>query len=372
MVADRAPDEPVLAPALGASPGVVLALAPSQLAIELAPAGEPGRVERTRPRSPRGPRSRARDRAGSRRTGSRSRARRCRRTSRRARRRRRPGRARASPACRGRARAPGSGRGAGGWSCGGRGRRPRGSPAVASTISPASALTSVDLPTPDEPMRAVVRPSASRSARVLEAEPGRGADRVDRGRRRRSARSRRPNPSTSSARSALFRTTIGSGARAPGEREVALEPPGVQVVVERGDDEQEVDVGGQDLLGRADRSAGARRTTAVRRGSRPWTSRWSGSPVAWSATQSPTTGKPAVALELGVEPEATGDGRPGLAGPAVRTRYEPRSSTTTRPGSWPSPAWPANAAAWPVVPAPVGERRPGGHRVTAGASTGPW
>ena len=55
-------------------------------------------------------------------------------------------------------------------------------------------------------------------------------------------------PSTSSARSALLRTTTGVISLDHGDREVALDPAQVEVVVEAGDEQGDVDVRGHDLL----------------------------------------------------------------------------------------------------------------------------
>ena len=48
--------------------------------------------------------------------------------------------------------------------------------------------------------------------------------------------------------SALLRTMTGRDAARPGDRQVALEAAQVEVAVEPGDEERDVDVGGDDLL----------------------------------------------------------------------------------------------------------------------------
>ena len=88
----------------------------------------------------------------------RRRCRRRRRTRRRRPRRRRGPRARGSPACRRAARRPAARTARGGSSCGDRANREPRTSAVAWRSSPSSTLTSVDLPTPDEPRIAAVVP----------------------------------------------------------------------------------------------------------------------------------------------------------------------------------------------------------------------
>ena len=114
--------------------------------------------------------------------------------------------------------------------------------------SPSSALAIDDLPTPDDPSSAAVRPRAevlaqqrSGSGRVAETACDRHALRERR-------RPRAPSPSGSSTRSALFRTMTGEAPLSHAVTQVALDAARIEVVVEAGDEEHDVDVGGDDLL----------------------------------------------------------------------------------------------------------------------------
>ena len=160
---------------------------------------------------------------------------------------------------------------------------------VSRMSSPTSALTSVDFPTPDGPSRAPVVPGPSRPGRV-EAEAG--ARRHDRDR----DVARDVAELVGDALRILLEVGLeqedrGSRAALPGEREVALEQARARLVRERGGDEDDVDVGRDDLLagdvgsrvvGRAARDLRPAREDGLdRRG--VW-------PARSSATQSPTTG----------------------------------------------------------------------------------
>ena len=135
-----------------------------------------------------------------------------------------------------------------------------------------------DRPTVGEPGRQAVEPEARRGAHGMDRRAA--GDRLDPG----------DGALDVGGEVGLVEDHDRLGARAPGDGEVALQPTGVELVVERGHDQQQVDVGRQDLLGGA---VIGRRAPDDRRaaGRRAWTRRWSGSPVGWSATQSPTTGK---------------------------------------------------------------------------------
>ena len=98
---------------------------PRVLGGELAVAPQPLGVDAAVRRCGAGSRSPARSRAGSRRSGNRARAPRCRRRRRRCRRPRRRAAARACPACRAASRRPSAGAASGRWSYGGHARRAR-------------------------------------------------------------------------------------------------------------------------------------------------------------------------------------------------------------------------------------------------------
>ena len=81
--------------------------------------------------------------------------------------------------------------------------------AVAWRCSPRSALTSVDLPTPDEPSTTAVWPGAEVGREVRDVVAGQRREHDDRHARARSTRPRGAGRSRSTATSALLRTTTG-------------------------------------------------------------------------------------------------------------------------------------------------------------------
>jgi hypothetical protein len=102
------------------------------------------------------------------------------------------------------------------------------------------------LPTPDEPTNATVRPGPIQGAIRLAAVPSRASSG--------SAISPRANRSASRACSApppgeigLGQKQHGLGSRLGGERQVALDPRRVEIGVARSDDEQRIDIGGDQL-----------------------------------------------------------------------------------------------------------------------------
>ena len=118
---------------------------------------------------------------------------------------------------------------------------------VASSSSPASVFTSVDLPTPDEPSSAIVRPGTEVRAHEVEPVAGQVRDRVH--------RQPKAIASTSSTRSSYVGREVGLreddhglGAALPGHRDVALEAAQVEVLVQRHEQEDRVDVRGEHLL----------------------------------------------------------------------------------------------------------------------------
>ena len=160
------------------------------------------------------------------------------------------------------------------------------------------------------------------------------------------------------------------GARTPGQAEIALEPARVQVMVERGHDEQEVDVGGEDLLvGRpvARCPADDCRAPGEETLDQPLTG------VAGRLEHDPVAddGESGSPVELGVEAEPARHRRPGLSvarpdevRPAILDEDPARLLAVDGLGR--------EGQCVSIVPAPVGEGGPAAHRVTAGRSTGPW
>ena len=129
--------------------------------------------------------------------------------------------------------------------------RPRESETRTSAVrwraSPSRALTRVDLPTPDDPRMAAVEPgrrwaSSSSSPAPVQAETGSagdaGRDRVDRD---------QPAVDVVGEVRLVQDHDRGDPAR-PGHREVALDPAQVEVVVEPGHQQRDLDVRGHDLL----------------------------------------------------------------------------------------------------------------------------
>jgi hypothetical protein len=124
--------------------------------------------------------------------------------------------------------------------------------AVRCSARPASALTSVDLPTPEDPRSASVRPGDSSAASspsspspvyVLIAwidTPGAEA-------RHRSSRASRVSPSSPS-KSHLLSTTTGSTPPFVRHHEISLDASRAEVTVDRHDDEERIDVRREDLL----------------------------------------------------------------------------------------------------------------------------
>ena len=154
---------------------------------------------------------------------------------------------------------------------------------VAISSSPARALTSDDLPTPDEPSAATVRPRAKYAPSSSTPSPVEVADGVHRTPIA-TASTSTSAASTSSHRSALVRTTTGSAPLSHPEREVALEPARRSGRRRARREEHGVDVRGDDLLDRLavvvrrhPRKLRAARQDGVHAGRR-------------GATQSPTAG----------------------------------------------------------------------------------
>ena len=117
---------------------------------------------------------------------------------------------------------------------------------------PSSALTSVDLPTPDEPRTTAVRPGGRwSSASAATPSPVRaeiGPDLDARG----DGLGGDAEPGRVVRDVGLVEHDDRGGAAGPRDREVALEAAQVEVAVEAGDDQRDVDVGREDLLvGRA-------------------------------------------------------------------------------------------------------------------------
>ena len=232
-----------------------------------------------------------------------------------ARRRRAP-----APACRGcrpagRRRAARAARGRS--SCAGRGRRSRIS-RVAASVSPARALARLDFPTPDGPTIAAVRPAPQQRADGVQPLAGHGAD------RQHLDAERVLGDLLHGGRDVVAEVGLGEDddrrrAAAPGDREVALHPPQPRLPAERVDDQDDVQVGRDDLAPEA-RPATVR-TKAVRRGRTATAS----SPR--SATQSPTAGPgPRVGRRRGTR----------LSPSAVSTLSRPRSTRDTRAGTVPA------------------------------------
>ena len=147
--------------------------------------------------------------------------------------------------CRSRASRPAARAAGDPWWCGGPGRHPR-APRRPPGWSPARALTSVDLPTPDEPRKTAVvpgdrspqdssRPRASGTLTVTIGTPPRRSEPARDPRRVRDEVGLAEAPPR-----AVRRSTRPS--------EVALQPAEVEVAVERRHEERDVDVGSQDLV----------------------------------------------------------------------------------------------------------------------------
>ena len=118
---------------------------------------------------------------------------------------------------------------------------------VASSSSPASVFTSVDLPTPDEPSSAIVRPGSEVGADQVEAVAGQARDRVD----RHAERDRLDLEHLQrmvGVEIALRQHDHRLGAALPRHRHVPLQAAEVEVLVQRHDQEDGVDVGGEHLL----------------------------------------------------------------------------------------------------------------------------
>ena len=121
---------------------------------------------------------------------------------------------------------------------------------MAKSSSPTSALTSVDLPTPDGPTNDPVTPG-SRTARTRSSPKPVRVETATTG-------TSPATVATSSDGSCGIRIEVRlqeedhrAGAALPREGQIALEQPWPQLVGERGGDEHDVDVGGNDLLARA-------------------------------------------------------------------------------------------------------------------------
>ena len=119
--------------------------------------------------------------------------------------------------------------------------------AVRRRSSPSRQFTSDDLPTPDDPSSATVRPSArnGRSGPIPSATP-----RVHRHHRRRAGDCRgfRQSRGHVGAQVALVQHHHRVGAAFHAQGQVALQPAKVEIAVQSADQEHQVDVGGDRLL----------------------------------------------------------------------------------------------------------------------------
>ena len=208
--------------------------------------------------------------------------------------------------------------------------------AVFSRSWPSSRLTSVDLPTPDDPMSATVWAGERYASSALRPSPLLRADRQDVDKRQARANLGRLR-FWICAEVCLVEHDDGNGARVAHDGEIALETARIQIFGERGDEEDRVDVGGHHLLfdGAAGGLAGDRAAAleAARDDARA-PARLRAATLIASArqacavthTQSPTAGKSAVARASCRNFPLT-SAHPSKS-PA--TRYAPRCSSTMR------------------------------------------
>ena len=118
---------------------------------------------------------------------------------------------------------------------------------VASSSSPASVFTSVDLPTPEEPSSAIVRPGA-RWERIRSRPSPVRLEIAWTGTPKAIASTSSTLQLVVGAEVGLRQHDHGLGAALPGHRHVALQAAEVEVLVQRHDQEDGVDVGGEHLL----------------------------------------------------------------------------------------------------------------------------
>ena len=118
---------------------------------------------------------------------------------------------------------------------------------VASSSSPANVFTSVDLPTPDEPSSAIVRPGVEVRPNELEAFAGDARDRVH-GDAERDRLDLEHAQLPVGAEVGLRQHDHRLGAALPRHRDVALEAAEVEVLVQGHDEEDGVDVRREHLL----------------------------------------------------------------------------------------------------------------------------
>ena len=215
--------------------------------------------------------------------------------------------------------------------------------AVAWRSSPSRALTSVDLPTPDEPRIAAVVPGSrcARSSSRPWPGPRRDGDRRD----ARGDRVDRDEPAVDVVGEVgLVEDDDRRDLARPGDREVALDPAQVEVVVEPRDEQGDVDVRGHDLLvveaacragcvgGHPLEDAAPRQDRARSTSSAP------------STTQSPTAGKSERASASNRNDPETLAGR-SLAVAVAHDRRSRDGRPRPGPGGAPSAANGAKAAA---------------------------
>ena len=113
---------------------------------------------------------------------------------------------------------------------------------------PISALMSVDLPTPDEPIMAAVCPGCM--TREISARPSRATPLVAiTGTPGATACAASTAPAGSEHRSALLRTIGGRRAALVGQHQAALDAAQIEIVVQAADQENDVDVRRHHLLG---------------------------------------------------------------------------------------------------------------------------
>ena len=210
---------------------------------------------------------------------------------------------------------------------------------VGSRSSPMRRLTIDDLPAPDGPRRATVRPGARYASRSASGASARVLIDVDRHARQRPTPPRRGTAAASSTRSDLFSTTHGARAAAARQHQIALDGVRLHVDVQAEHDEDDVDVRGDDLFLRLAAGGLAREPRGARQHLADLAARARRGPSR-TATQSPTTGS-------ACRPSARCFIRPAdsarISPSAVRTRNTWLCSRTTRPGTRPAAACAANA-----------------------------
>src|SRR5438093_1939604 len=216
---------------------------------------------------------------------------------------------------------------------------------VAATSAPASRFSSVDLPTPDEPTKATVRPGPIRALTSSTPRPSTELTTMTAAPAATRVTSARAAPtSTSVWRSALVSSTTGS---APLSQAIATYRSRRRRLSSAFSDATTKTMSRLAPTTCASvRRPGACRTSAVRRGSRAWMTVSPTMPPS-TATQSPTAGNAAGSSSAWNRKRPLTAARCSPASPT--SRYEPRSSATTRAGSRPSAACSACAFSIAVV-----------------------